>query len=555
MRIHGFLGLLGLLGLLACLPALLHANPAAGDAAEPEARPGWMIEADAADSFDRNTAGLKAVLVLLTLGLVVHRRSADRSQRSPGQDRRYRAALALLALLAFASFYKFSVFHRSESGVHLWDVYHYYIGSKYFPELGYSRIYECTLAAAAEDEWELLDEIRWTRDLRTMKNWNARVVLSGSSGCRPSFSPERWQEFKQDLLWFDSHLASRQWRAILTDHGYNASPVWTLVGRGLASVFPVESLVAAVHVDMLWIGLTLAAIGWAFGFEALCLATIVWGTGFLWRWIWVGDAFARHAWFASAMIGICCLKRGRPIVAGALLSLSALLRLFPLIFSAGYGLQGLFDAKRTRRWPVAQLRFAAGFGLGAAVLVAASFAATGRGAEAWTTFARNTAIYSDVVASNKAGAPALLWRLDGSLAEALTGEAPERVWVSTDASRALGLAVIVGFGVLYARALRRSEGWEAAAASFTLIPVVSAPGGYYFSFVVAGVMLATRRPRIAVWLLSACLVWLVNGIVFFPLDEIASQFTGVSTVALLLSAAVLLEMARPAETRAAQGVT
>jgi len=547
MRIHG---LLGLFALLACLPALLLASPATGDAADAEARPEWRIEAEAADAFDRNTAGLKAVLVLFTLGLVIHRRIGDRSGRSTRQNQRYRAALALLAMLAFASFYKFSVFDRSESGIHLWDVYHYYIGSKYFPELGYSRIYECTLAAAAEDEWRLLDEIRWTRDLRTMKNWNAQVVLSGSSGCRPSFSPERWREFKHDLAWFDSHLASRQWSAILVDHGYNASPVWTLVGRGLASVFPVESLVAAVHVDMLWIGLTLAAIGWAFGFEALCLATIIWGTGFLWRWIWVGDAFARHAWFASAMIAICCLKRGRPIVAGALLSLSALLRLFPLIFSVGYGLQGLLDARRRRSWPVAHLRFAAGFVLGAAVFVAASFAASGRGAEAWTSFASNTAIYRDVAASNKAGVPALLWRLDGSLAETLPGATPERVWLSPGASRALGLAVIAGFLVLYARALRRSEGWEAAALSFALIPVVSAPGGYYFSFVVAGVMLATRRPRITVWLLCTCLFWLVNGIVFFPLEEISTQFTGVSGAALLLSAAVLLEMARPPEIRA-----
>jgi hypothetical protein len=64
-------------------------------------------------------------------------------------------------------------------------------------------------------------------------------------------------------------------------------------------------------------------------------------------------------------------------------------------------------------------------------------------------------------------------------------------------------------------------------------------------------MLATRRPRIALWLLCACLFWLVNGIVFFPLDEISTQFTGVSGAALLLSAAVLLEMARPPETRAA----
>ena len=89
MRIHG------LLGLLACLPALLLASPAFGDAADREARPEWRIEAEAADAFDRNSAGLKAVLVLFTLGLVIHRRIADRTGRSTRQDQRYRAALAL----------------------------------------------------------------------------------------------------------------------------------------------------------------------------------------------------------------------------------------------------------------------------------------------------------------------------------------------------------------------------------------------------------------------------------------------------------------------------
>ena len=74
---------------------------------------------------------------------------------------------------------------------------------------------------------------------------------------------------------------------------------------------------------------------------------------------------------------------------------------------------------------------------------------------------------------------------------------------------------------------------------------MAAPAGYYLSFVLAAVMLATRRPRIAIWLLAACLFWLLNGIRYHALDAIPTQFTGVSIVAVLLSAAVLLEMARP----------
>ena len=35
--------------------------------------------------------------------------------------------------------------------IHYYEFYHYYLGAKYAPELGYTRLYECTVAA--EDEY------------------------------------------------------------------------------------------------------------------------------------------------------------------------------------------------------------------------------------------------------------------------------------------------------------------------------------------------------------------------------------------------------------------
>ncbi len=57
--------------------------------------------------------------------------------------------LATLALLTVAVWW----FPRQESfGVwfHPSDAFHYYIGGKYFRELGYTRIYECTVRADVE---------------------------------------------------------------------------------------------------------------------------------------------------------------------------------------------------------------------------------------------------------------------------------------------------------------------------------------------------------------------------------------------------------------------
>ena len=66
-----------------------------------------------------------------------------------------------------------------------------------------------------------------------------------------------------------------------------------------------------------------------------------------------------------------------------------------------------------------------------------------------------------------------------------------------------------------ARALRGLEDWEAAALGFAWIPVFMSPTNYYYSFVVAGALLAKRRPRIGAWLLAASLAWTAFGLVFY----------------------------------------
>jgi hypothetical protein len=95
----------------------------------------------------------------------------------------------------------------------------------------------------------------------------------------------------------------------------------------------------------------------------------------------------------------------------------------------------------------------------------------------------------------------------------------------------------------FAWVVRRSQAWEATAAAFTLIPIWVAPAGYYFQFVVVAILLATRRPWIAVWTLTVAFGWIVNGLVWRPRQE---QYTVVSLLVLALSLAVWISMLRPA---------
>jgi hypothetical protein len=96
---------------------------------------------------------------------------------------------------------------------------------------------------------------------------------------------------------------------------------------------------------------------------------------------------------------------------------------------------------------------------------------------------------------------------------------------------------------LFARALRGLEDWEAAALGFAWIPVFMSPTNYYYSFVVAGALLAKRRPRIGAWLLAASLAWTAFGLVFYLTE---GAFMAASAVAVAASLAILWEAGNPA---------
>jgi hypothetical protein len=267
-----------------------------------------------------------------------------RSGREHRHQRLRQVALGATALLAFLAAFGFFLWELP-TGIKVFDAYHYYLNSKYFPELGYFDLYTCTVAVLAEEPGSA--RAFRIRDLRNPRE--RTVVHTDSMGerCNRSFSPERWERFRADVGWFNRQLSRRQWRNVLNDHGYNASPVWTLIGRPVASIFPARDgpMRLLRRIDLVLILASLACIGWAFGFEVLCIATLVWAANPLTRYTWVGDAFLRYPWFASSIIGLCLLRKERYLGAGVVLALSSLLRLFPVLFIAGYA------AGAIRRWP------------------------------------------------------------------------------------------------------------------------------------------------------------------------------------------------------------
>lgn len=319
--------------------------------------------------------------------------------------------LLVIGLSSFLGYFNFGHLHFGNF-VHVWDTYHYVMGSKYFPELSYDKLYEC--AAVVDLESGRKDELlrRTLTDLRNNLIIRPDEIIAHPERCKESFSPARWESFKKDINTFHGFVNEGRWKEIHQDHGYNATPVWTLAGMALTNTGPVsmEQLKRLNLLDPLYLALTLAMVWWAFGPRAFAVAALTLGTNFANRYYWTGGAFLRHDWVFYLVASICLLKKDRPFLGGMAFAYATLLRLFPGLAALGpiiaaveyYRTHGSFD-RRFARW-------VAGGAVGTVLLVGASFATLG-GVTTWERFAQNTLKHSNTPLTNHMGLRTLLsWR-------------------------------------------------------------------------------------------------------------------------------------------------
>ncbi len=106
-----------------------------------------------AHQFELETLRIRLVLALAALALVVAMYRAGRARA---------VSLSILVGLAFASYASYYNFFRVQPGVR-WkatDVYHYYMGSKYFDEVGYFDLYHCARQATSAGPYSTLERHR-----------------------------------------------------------------------------------------------------------------------------------------------------------------------------------------------------------------------------------------------------------------------------------------------------------------------------------------------------------------------------------------------------------
>jgi len=496
-------------------------------------------------------AGAGTLLLLVRLVLPRWERRSARWRRL------WDGALLGLGLLAAACWWNLFQFNYPIFG-HPSETYHYYLGSKYFRELGYTRLYRCTAIADAEWGWRKQVAHRYIRDLETNNVELAGSLLEHPEACKQHFTPERWRSFSRDVAWFRKQLPRGRWQRTQTDHGYNGTPAWGLFGGLLARTGPAtdRQILALRLIDPLLLLLTWAAVGWTFGWRVLCVALLYWGTNYPAQYGWVGGSYLRQVEFAAVLLGICLMRRQRMTAAGFLLVLAALVRIYPALLLAGPGLQAAGAMIRRRRlWLSAAHRRLLLGGLLALATVLPLSALSSGGFGAWLQFAENSRVLLGTPLRNHMGLRTLL-SYDPQAPSRVTRDTrladPYAPWKQAREQafarhRWFFGALVAGFTLLLAAAVRRQPEWVAVVLATGLVPVAAELTCYYSAILAAFALLWRRHPAPGAALvgLSAAGWLLAERFLFY--DEI---FTWISlaTLAFVLFATLWVWRSGPAQT-------
>jgi hypothetical protein len=514
-----------------------------------------------------------------------------------------RGGLIALMLAGGLTWINFGTFHGTRV-VHYWDSFHYYMGAKYFKETRYTNLYQCSAIGEVDDGRKAEFKKRKIRDLRDNTLLPAMPQLERDQECRAAFTPERWAAFRQDLRLFRSHMGTSWWGKMFKDHGYNATPVWNMVGSGLTNLswnvgIPPEGrttspadtrtlskadrvevkkhfneverpafearLYKLVALDFALYAGIFIMLGWAFGLRIMALAMLVWGAGYPWAYFWTGGGFGRVPWLFMATAGLAFVKKGHPILGGFSLTWSALLRVFPggLVFGITLKIIWDFFSKRKNapevqaaqgaprkllaRISKTHWRFIAGCTLAVATLVPASLPSAD-GFAAYPEFIANSMKHKATPLTNHMGLPTLLAyhpKRTSRYTKNSKLEDPFGVWKSErkrtlKERRLIHVGLLLMFAALIMYTSRRLEDWAVTSLSVLFMIGIFELTCYYYNFVVLLAPFAMKKMRYTVVYIGMAIA---THVAMFKWPRYDEQYTWETLIVLAAVLYMLLDTA------------
>jgi hypothetical protein len=356
--------------------------------------------------YDRRIDITKAMLAITAACCVFYEQHRI-GMRRPIAERWKRFAGITLGLASIIAY-----FNGLDPGYPKWyhrhDQYHYYMGAKYFPEMGYDGLYRC--AVIAEDElgvvkntdpllgtvgvYDMKKEVRAAdMKIRNLGGDNLLVpvteFLDHPEICKATFSPERWNQYKQDVRFFRIASDKGYWDNIHHDHGFNPPPAWIILGRFFAELAPAGSvhlkwisegvlyvqMIAAL--DIIYMLGMFAGLYWAFGWRIFAVSAIFFGCQSSAPYFWTGGAFLRQDWLFYMVMAACLARKKYYKLAGACMVYTGLLRIFPGLTVIGWLAVVFWELVRRRRLTRPQGQMLIGGVAAAAVLIPLSMIVCG----------------------------------------------------------------------------------------------------------------------------------------------------------------------------------
>lgn len=282
------------------------------------------------------------------------------------------------------------------------DTFSYFVGPKYFDEIGYDQHYGC----AALSQQELGHRIPpRARDLTTNRVTKIEEHLTPEKrrACKARFTPERWKSYTQDIETFRTWHSRSRWHHRFIDHGYNGTPFHQFVAGNLANAVELDhrSLVLLALLNHLVVfvvfGFVVRAFGWRFGL----LFVVLFFSNIPDRWL-LGGTYLRFLWIACLVTGVSLLRLKRYGSAAVLLVCSAFLSMFPVFFLLGIVIKMAMDLWKRRSFEPNHVYFVA-FGALAVFFVGLLTISHGFGVQNWTDFLAQMDLNSGRLATGRIG--------------------------------------------------------------------------------------------------------------------------------------------------------